>query len=78
MHVLLLLLFSSPGHYSQDIFLAYSQELSLKQSIVDDFLIQTDRDTLTVYLSCWLHQPYIDTQSTDKLEAMLMGCELRT
>ena len=51
------------GEYSQDIFQAYSQELSVKESIIGDMLRQTDRDTLTVYLSCWLHQPYLDNES---------------
>jgi len=65
------------GLYSQEIFQAYSQELSVKESLISDILRQNDRDTLTVYLSCWLHQPYIDIHSNDKLEAMLLECGLR-
>ena len=65
------------GLYSQEIFQAYSQELSVKESLISDILRQNDCDTLTVYLSCWLHQPYIDIHSNDKLEAMLLECGLR-
>ena len=66
------------GEYSQDIFQAYSQELSVKESIIGGMLRQTDRDTLTVYLSCWLYQPYLDSHSSDRLEAMLVECGLQT
>ena len=66
-----------PGTYAEQIFQVYSQEMSLRESIVGDILQQKERDTLTVYLSCWLHQPYISSESNDQLEAMLMECGLR-
>ena len=66
------------GVYSEEIYSTYSHELSLRESIVGDIMKQKDRDTLTVYLSCWLHEPYIGTETTDHLEAMLIECDLRT
>ena len=66
-----------PGTYAEEIFQVYSQEMALRESIAGDILQQKERDTLTVYLSCWLHQPYISTESSDHLEAMLIECGLR-
>jgi len=68
----------SAGSYFSDLFQAYSQDLSVKESIVEDLMRQRDRDTLTVYLSCWLHQPYISPQCGDKLEALRLDTGLRT
>ena len=69
---------TSTGAYAEELYQAYSEELSLRQSIIGDILRQTNRDTLTVYLSCWLHQPYIKDYITDQLEAMVIECSLRT
>jgi len=66
-----------PGVYSEELYLAYSQELSLRESIIGDLLSQKNRDTLTVYLSCWVHEPYITSGVNDHLEAMLFDCSLR-
>ena len=66
-----------PGTYAEEIFQAYSQEMTLRENIVKDILQQTERDTLTVYLSCWLHQPYVSRDINDRLEAMLIECSLR-
>ena len=44
---------------------------------MSDLLMQNDRDTLTVYLSCWLHQPYLGEKTSDKLEILLMETGLR-
>ena len=52
--------------------------MCVKESVVGDLTRQKDRDVLTVYLLCWLHQPYITTQCSDKLEALLMDSGLRT
>ena len=66
------------GSYFSDLFQAYSQDMCVKESVVGDITKQNDRDVLTVYLMCWLHQPYITSQCTDKLEALLMDSGLRT
>lgn len=66
------------GVYSEELYLAYSQEMSLRESIIGDLLSQSDRDTLTVYLSCWIHEPHITTSVNDHLEAMLFECSLRS
>lgn len=68
----------SAGVYSEEIYLAYSEELSLRESIMADLLSQRDRDTLTVYLSCWLHEPHITSTVSEHLEAMLFECGLRS
>ena len=60
------------GTYAEEVFQVYSQEMTLRESIVGDILQRTERDTLTMYLSCWLHQPYISRDSNDHLEAMLI------
>ena len=58
--------------------LDYSQELSLKRSIVSDLLRgQNKRDTLKAYLSCWIHQPYLSSQIGDQLESLLIETGLR-
>jgi hypothetical protein len=66
------------GSYFVDLFRAYSEDMCVKESVVGDLTIQNDRDTLTVYLLCWLHQPYITPQCSDKLEALLIDSGLRT
>ena len=48
-----------------------------KESMVNDIMKQNDRDILTVYLLCWLHQPYINHKCSDKLEALLIDSGLR-
>jgi hypothetical protein len=49
----------------------------MRDSIIKDLLVQKDRDTLTVYLSCWIHEPYLTATVTDHFEAMLLECGLR-
>lgn len=70
--------FALPVSYAEELYTAYSQELSLKQSILGDILQQSNRDTLTVYLSCWLHQPFVDSNAEDKLEALVIEARLRS
>uniref|UniRef100_A0A8D0BBK5 Cyclin dependent kinase 2 interacting protein n=1 Tax=Salvator merianae TaxID=96440 RepID=A0A8D0BBK5_SALMN len=50
----------------------YSNELKLKQTIVQEIAHTADQDLLMVYLSSWLYQPYIDNTSTLLLESMLL------
>ena len=66
------------GSHFADLFQAYSEDMSVKESVVGDVMRQNDRDILTVYLLCWLHHPYITTECSDKLEALLVDCGLRT
>lgn len=65
------------GSYFEAVYSAYSQEASLRENITTDILKQTDRDTLTVYLSCWLHEPYVGYEAKEKLEALLTESGLR-
>ena len=73
-----LLISFTTASYFADLFEAYSQDMCVKESMVGDITRQNDRDILTVYLLCWLHQPYITTQCTEKLEALLIDSGLRT
>ena len=67
----------SEAAHADDIFQAYSEELFIRQRMVEDVLVQSNRDTLTVYLSCWLHQPCLTDQVQDKLESLLIETGLR-
>ncbi len=60
-----------------EVFMAYSEEMSLKEEILADILVQKNQDTLAVYLSCWLHQPFLSPNFTVKLEALLTEVGLR-
>ncbi|XP_037550696.1 cyclin-dependent kinase 2-interacting protein [Nematolebias whitei] len=50
----------------------FRQELKLKQTILEELAHTTNSDLNVVYLSCWLHQPFIQTQSRLRLEALLL------
>ncbi|XP_013929006.1 PREDICTED: cyclin-dependent kinase 2-interacting protein [Thamnophis sirtalis] len=50
----------------------YSQELKLKHTIVEEIAHTADQDLQMVYLSSWLHQPYIDNSNIVLLESMLL------
>ncbi|XP_026194968.1 cyclin-dependent kinase 2-interacting protein isoform X2 [Anabas testudineus] len=50
----------------------YSQELKLKQTILQELAHTTTSDLCMVYLSCWLHQPFIHPQTRLTLEALLL------
>ncbi|TNN87329.1 Cyclin-dependent kinase 2-interacting protein [Liparis tanakae] len=51
---------------------SFSQELKLKQTIVQELAHAATSDLCMVYLSCWLHQPFITPQTRLTLEAMLL------
>lgn len=51
---------------------AFRQELKLKQMIVEELAHTTVSDLQMVYLSCWLHQPFIPAQTRLALEALLL------
>ena len=72
------ILIFSAGTYSEEVYCAYSQEMSVKEDIIRDLLGQPDRDVLTVYLSCWLHEPYLTDHVNECLEALLIDCGLRS
>ena len=64
--------FCCTAQNAEDIFQAYCEELQLKQSILEDLLHQTNSDTLTVYLSCWLHEPCLTDTVKDKLQTLIL------
>ncbi|XP_054653702.1 cyclin-dependent kinase 2-interacting protein isoform X2 [Dunckerocampus dactyliophorus] len=50
----------------------FSRELQLKQTILHEVAHSPTSDLSMVYLSCWLHQPFMAAQSRVALEAMLL------
>ncbi|XP_029282316.1 cyclin-dependent kinase 2-interacting protein [Cottoperca gobio] len=50
----------------------FGQELKLKQTILQELAHTATSDLCMVYLSCWLHQPFIPPQSRLTLEALLL------
>ncbi|XP_018544317.1 cyclin-dependent kinase 2-interacting protein [Lates calcarifer] len=51
---------------------AFSQELKLKQTVLQELAHTSTSDLCMVYLSCWLHQPFIPNQTRLTLEALLL------
>lgn len=51
---------------------AFSQELKLKQLIQQELAHTVTSDLSMVYLSCWLHQPFILPKIRFTLEALLL------
>lgn len=63
---------------SQLLLSAFTEELKLKQVIVQELAHTASFDLSMVYLSCWLHQPNIPPQSRLTLEALLLETGHRT
>ena len=57
---------------SEGLLEAYQEELALKQRLVQELAHTASQDLCMVYLSCWLHQPYIPADSRLPLEALLL------
>ncbi|XP_029349086.1 cyclin-dependent kinase 2-interacting protein [Echeneis naucrates] len=51
---------------------SFSQELKLKQTILQELAHTGTSDLCMVYLSCWLYQPFIPHQVRLTLEALLL------
>lgn len=51
---------------------AYRKELLLKHTIGAELAHTADRNLSLTYLSMWLHQPYIESDSKLQLESMLL------
>ncbi|XP_002918909.1 cyclin-dependent kinase 2-interacting protein [Ailuropoda melanoleuca] len=50
----------------------YRKELLLKRTVTEELAHATDHDLALSYLSMWLHQPYVETDSKLLLESMLL------
>ncbi|KAM9090752.1 cyclin-dependent kinase 2-interacting protein isoform 1-T1 [Megaptera novaeangliae] len=50
----------------------YGRELRLKRTVVEQLAHTADRDLALSFLSMWLHQPYLEANSTLLLESMLL------
>ncbi|XP_004483595.1 cyclin-dependent kinase 2-interacting protein [Dasypus novemcinctus] len=55
----------------------YRKELLLKRVVVEELAHTTDRSLTLSYLSMWLHQPYVESDSKLLLESMLLETEHR-
>uniref|UniRef100_G3NKA0 Cyclin-dependent kinase 2 interacting protein n=1 Tax=Gasterosteus aculeatus TaxID=69293 RepID=G3NKA0_GASAC len=51
---------------------SFSQELKLKQTILQELAHTATSDLSMIYMSCWLHQPFITPQTRLTLEAVLL------
>ncbi|XP_030299459.1 cyclin-dependent kinase 2-interacting protein [Sparus aurata] len=51
---------------------SFCQELKLKQLILQELAHTVTSDLCMVFLSCWLHQPFIPPQTRLMLEALLL------
>ena len=49
----------------------YHKEIGLKAAILQDLPVCRDRDTLTIYASTWVLQPFIDTVRAQELRSLL-------
>ena len=49
----------------------YHKEIGLKAAILQDLPVCRDRETLTIYASTWLLQPFIDTVRAQELRTLL-------
>ena len=63
---------------SAKLYEAYSQELRLKQAILQELAHTSRADLSMVHLSCWLHQPYLDDSLRLQLEGLLLETGHRT
>ncbi|KPP71240.1 cyclin-dependent kinase 2-interacting protein-like [Scleropages formosus] len=68
----------SGNEVSSKLYESYKQELALKQTIVKEIAHTSDPDLLLVYLSSWLHQPYIEDNTKLLLESLLLETMHRT
>ncbi|XP_019849500.1 PREDICTED: cyclin-dependent kinase 2-interacting protein-like [Amphimedon queenslandica] len=61
----------------EDVYQCYSEEHYLRRRILNDIYKEKDRDTRTVYLSCWLHEPCISEDMKMKLSSLLTDSGLK-
>ena len=60
------------GEVARRLVAMYQEELLLKRTIVGELAHTTDHDLTLTYLSLWLHQPCIRSDSKLLLESMLL------
>ena len=69
--------FFPPGVVSEKLLSMYSKELVLKEKLIPEFIRTEDRETLMLYISLWLHEPYLEDSHKLLLESMLIEAELK-
>ncbi|TWW72368.1 cyclin-dependent kinase 2-interacting protein [Takifugu flavidus] len=60
------------GDSSRALLESFTEELKLKQMIQEELAHTWSSDLCMVYLSCWLHQPFIPPDARLTLEALLL------
>lgn len=70
-YICLIFLFCA-GDSSRALLESFSGELKLKQTIQQELAHTCSSDLCLVYLSCWLHQPFIPPDTRLSLEALLL------
>ncbi|CAL1526170.1 unnamed protein product [Lymnaea stagnalis] len=50
---------------------SFSKEFNFKTELVKQVAHADNRDTMMFYSACWLHQPYVEAQCQDLLQALL-------
>lgn len=60
------------GESSRALLESFSEELKLKQTIQEELAHTWSSDLCMVYLSCWLHQPFVPPDTRLSLEALLL------
>lgn len=58
------------GETSEALLDMYKSELTLKRNIYENICHSESKSELTFLLACWAHDPYIDSMTLLKLEAM--------
>lgn len=67
-----LILHFPSGESSRALLESFSEELKLKQMIQEELAHTWSSDLCMVYLSCWLHQPFVPPDTRLTLEALLL------
>ncbi|CAF89618.1 unnamed protein product, partial [Tetraodon nigroviridis] len=60
------------GDSSRALLESFSEELKLKRMIQEELAHTGSSDLCMVYLSCWLHQPFVPPDTRLSLEALLL------
>lgn len=66
-----------PGNAAEKLVSMYYQELTLKEKIWPEYTRSQNRNMQLVFLSLWIHQPYLEESHKTVLESMLLEVGLR-
>ena len=55
----------------------YEKELALKEKLIPELIGSEDRQALLVFVSIWLHEPYLEDSHQMLLDSMLIETDLK-